>query len=81
MLCTQIQRTSTPCFSYILRNATGVKQLTTAGIRRLSSASPAQVGQADSEEGVQSQSGKPRHNVPFAKNLFLGKFEQVRKCD
>lgn len=78
MLCTKIHRISTLCFMYTRRYVSGARQLRTTGLRSLSSASPAHVDQADAgEEGIQSQSGKPRHNVPFAKNLFLGKIEQA----
>ena len=80
MLCTKIQRTTTPCLTCILRNVRGALRLRPAGLRALSvsAESSAQVvGSSDSEEGVQSQSGKPRCNVPFAKNLFLGKIDQV----
>ena len=78
MLCTKIQRTSTPCLTCILRNVRGALRLRTAGVRALSAESSAPVvGSSDGEDGVQSQSGKPRCNVPFAKNLFLGKIDQV----
>ena len=82
MLCTKFQRITTPCHAYVHRYASGARQLRKTGLRSLSSASPAHVNQAEAgEEGIQSQSGKPRHNVPFAKNLFLGKIEQVQKIN
>ena len=82
MLCTKFKRITTPCYAYVHRYASGARQLRKTGLRSLSSASPAHVDQTEAgEEGIQSQSGKPRHNVPFAKNLFLGKIEQVQKSN
>ena len=35
-------------------------------------------GSTGQNDSALSQTGKARHNVPFAKNLYLGKFDKVK---